>query len=89
MRSIIDNKLASLYYLIKLNTVLASMYELARTKHTTDGYSFCEINIQIALDSKFQLQQNFDFWNKFPKKCTSYRKHKMNITIEFFIFELV
>ena len=48
------------------------------------------LHIHINLDSKFQRQQ-FEFWNKFPKKkYTSGRNQKkMNITIEFFIFKLV
>ena len=53
MRSVIDNKLASLYQLTTL--VLASLHELAETEDTTDDYSICEINIQVNLDSKFQL----------------------------------
>ena len=49
------------------------------------------LHIQINLDSKFQLQQTIlIFGTNFQKKYTSGRKHKkMNITIEFFIFELV
>ena len=47
---------------------MASLHEPAKTKHTTDGYSFCEINIQIALDSKFQLQQKFWFLEQISKK---------------------
>ena len=35
------------------------------------------------------LTNNFDFWNKFPKKKYTFgQKHKkMNITIKFFIFK--
>ena len=49
------------------------------------------LDVQINLDSKFQLQQTIlIFGTNFQKKYTSGRKHKkMNITIEFFIFELV
>ena len=43
------------------------------------------------VDSKFQPQQTILIFGKFfQKKFTSGRHHrKMNITIEFFIFELV
>ena len=46
--------------------------------------------IQINLDSKYQLQHSIlMFGANFQKKYTSGQKQKkMNITIEFFIFEL-
>ena len=49
------------------------------------------LDVQINLDSKFQLQQTIlIFGTNFQKKYTSGQKHKkMIITIEFFIFELV
>ena len=47
------------------------------------------LHIQINLDPKFQLQQaNLIFGTK--KKYTSAQKHKkINVTIEFFLFEVV
>ena len=47
------------------------------------------LHIQTNLDSKFQLQQTIlIFGVNFQKKYTSGQKQKkMNITIEFFIFE--
>ena len=49
------------------------------------------LHIQITLDSKFQLQQTIlIFGANFQKrKNFSSKTEKMNITIEFFIFELV
>ena len=49
------------------------------------------LHIQINLDSKFQLQQTIlIFGTNFQKKYTSTQKQeKMNMAIEFFIFELV
>ena len=49
------------------------------------------LHIQINLDSKFQLQQTISiFGENFQKrKSFSSRTEKMNMTIEFFIFELV
>ena len=49
------------------------------------------LHIQIKLDPKFQLQQTIlIFGTNFQKKYTSTQKQeKMNMAIEFFIFELV
>ena len=50
------------------------------------------LHIQINQDSKFQLQQTIlIFGTNFQKKCILLVKNrnKMNITIEFFIIELV
>ena len=45
----------------------------------------------MSLGSKFQLQQTIlIFWNNFPKQGYFQTKtEKMNITTEFFMFELV
>ena len=50
------------------------------------------LNIQINIDSKFQLQQAIlIFGTNFQKKkyTSGQKQKKMNITIEFFIFKLV
>ena len=49
------------------------------------------LHVQINLDSKFQLQQTIlTFETNSPKKVYFRSKtQKMNITTEFFIFELV
>ena len=47
---------------------------------------------RISLGSKFQLQQNnFDFLEQIFRKKESFRSktEKMNVTIEYFILELV
>ena len=61
-----------------------------RTK-TNENYHRT-LHIQINLDSKFQLQQTILFFGtNFQKKVyfRSKTEKKMNITIEFFVFELV
>ena len=43
------------------------------------------LHIQINIDSKFQLQNNLDIWNKFKKKKTSGQKHtKTNMRLRLF-----
>ena len=71
---------------IRLNLPKKGNYDLKKNHHRI-------LHIPFSLGSKFQLQQTIlIFGENFFKKeyfCSGRKQKKMNITTEFFIFELI